>query len=100
MSHWQPCGRALVPLLGDAISVPHGEQQRRQQQLLPPAMSALPIVHKNAKIAHHTHRATARLLADKEAAEADAEREYRGEHIFPPRTLLLGNNSPQGGGGG
>lgn len=89
-----------MPLLGDAISDPHGEQQQRRRQLLLPEMSALPIVHKNAKIAHHIHRATARLLADKEAAEADVEREYRGEHIFPPRTLLLGNNSPQGGGGG
>lgn len=84
-----------LPSDADAISL----RQRRRQQL-PLEMSALPIVHKNVKIAHHIHTVTSQLLVDKEVAEGADAREYRGKDIRPPRTLLLGSNRPQRGEGG
>lgn len=96
MSHWQPGGRAPVPLLGDAISLPHDGLRRRQLLL---EMSELLIVHMSEKIAHHIHTATAQLLVDKEAVEGEDARGYKGDDIHPLHILLLGNNRLQGGEG-
>ncbi len=96
MSHWQPCGRVLVPLLDDAISLHHDGPRRRQLLL---EMSELLIVHMSEKIAHHIHMATAHLLVDKEAAEGEDAREYKGEDIRLLRILLPDNNRQQGGEG-
>lgn len=94
-SHWQPYDRVLVPLLDDAISLPHDGLRRRQLLL---EMSELLIVHMSEKIAHHIHTATAHLLVDKEAGEGGHARECRGEDIRLLH-ILLGNNRLQGGEG-